>query len=161
MQKTAVFLFWVTRLIFDRHSYENSCFFRFDMNSFGFPSTSKVQSFPSLLLSFLLSPFYSELKRGGLHHGVWDAGRVMILFFVLLDTEKNTNQNLQKEIKFEGCEHFPAPTCWGIQHWVSFSFFLSHSCCVLVLIFSFVFLGLSGATWPASALWTPLPCRVR
>ena len=32
MQRTAVVFFWVTRLIFDRHSYESSCFFRFDMN---------------------------------------------------------------------------------------------------------------------------------
>jgi len=32
MQKTVVFLFLITRLIFDRHSYENSCFFHFDMN---------------------------------------------------------------------------------------------------------------------------------
>ena len=79
---------------------------------FSLHKQGSVLSFSSPF-SFLLSPFYSELKRGGLHHGVWDAGRVMILFFVFCFSGhcKKHKPEPPKEIKFEGCEHFPAPTC--------------------------------------------------
>ena len=68
---------------------------------FSLHKQGSVLSFSSPF-SFL---FYSELKRGGLHHGV------MLLFFVFLDTAKKHKPEPPKEIKFEGCEHFPAPTC--------------------------------------------------
>jgi len=51
MQWTTAFFFWVTRLIFDRHSYESSCFFLFDMNRRGRVSRAGTCSlYYSLLL---------------------------------------------------------------------------------------------------------------
>ena len=90
---------------------------------FSLHKQGSVLSFSSPF-SFL---FYSELKRGGLHHGVWDAGRVMILFFLFFWTLQKTQTRTSKRDQIRRVSISLLPHAEGFNTgfpFLSFSFLL-------------------------------------